>query len=196
MIEIATLDKLQTRIVRRLEKELHPKFTYHSFYHTLDVIEASERIGMAEGLSDDEVNLVKLAAAYHDAGFIISDDNHEERSCEMLREEAADSLEPEVIETLCSMIIATKVPQRPSNLMEKVLCDADLDYLGREDFPEISNSLFEEFKVRGVVQGEQDWINLQISFFETHKYWTAYSQEFREPGKQSTLQSLRLDAAV
>jgi hypothetical protein len=68
------------------------------------------------------------------------------------------------ITTICGMIMATRIPQSPANLLESILCDADLDYLGRDDFKKIGQTLFEEFTEYSILHDEQAWNRLQVSF--------------------------------
>ncbi|MDZ7645927.1 MAG: hypothetical protein U5K54_01410 [Cytophagales bacterium] len=68
------------------------------------------------------------------------------------------------IEAICNMILATRIPQSPLTKLEKVLCDADLDYLGRKDFYGIGGKLLEELKEQGVVETEREWNLVQKTF--------------------------------
>jgi uncharacterized protein len=86
--------------------------------------------------------------------------------------------------------MATKIPQTPQTTLEKILCDADLDYLGRDDFYSIGNKLFEEMKTRGFVESEREWNLIQKTFLESHRYHTGYSRSNREAKKQQHLQEI------
>lgn len=88
------------------------------------------------------------------------------------------------------MIMATRLPHSPSSKLEKVLCDADLDYLGRDDFYEVGGRLFQEMKKHGIVETEREWNLVQKTFLESHRYHTAFSQSHREPKKQERLQEI------
>ena len=89
------------------------------------------------------------------------------------------------------MIMATKIPQSPKNKLEKIICDADLDYLGRDDFEPISNSLYKEFLDFGFVKDHNDWMQKQVGFLESHHYFTKSSQELRQPKKTDQLIKLK-----
>ena len=90
--------------------------------------------------------------------------------------------------------MATRLPQSPVTQLEKILCDADLDYLGREDFYEVGGKLFEEFKSQGIVETEREWNLVQKTFLQSHRFHTHYSQTHREPSKQKRLHEI--DAAL
>lgn len=173
-----------------LEREM-PQLPYHNIAHVRDVAQAAERIAGHESVSADEKKLIQLAALLHDIGFIHGAREHEARGAEMVRELLPrfgfDTIQ---IETIANMILATKLPQSPQTQLEKILCDADLDYLGRDDFFEISNKLFQEMKDAGVVENEREWNLVQRTFLQGHRYHTGYSKAIREAGKQRRLNEI------
>src|SRR6478735_947765 len=184
-------ESIENAVLKKLET-LSPGLTYHSREHTRDVVRQSERIAREESITDKrKVFILKIAALYHDTGFIETYSNHEERSCQIfLRDSIAFGLEPSEIKEITDLIMVTKIPQQPKNLLEQIICDADLDYLGRDDFEVIGEKLRQEFLVYGVVQTEEEWDRLQLKFLTSHKYHTASSQHMREPVKQMHLHSL------
>jgi predicted metal-dependent HD superfamily phosphohydrolase len=117
------------------------------------VVRQSERIAHDESVTDQrKVFLLKIAALYHDTGFIETYSNHEERSCQIfLRDSQTFGLNPSEIKEITELIMVTKIPQQPKNLLQRIICDADLDYLGRDDFEVIGEKLRQEFFVYGVV---------------------------------------------
>jgi len=178
-------------IQKRLKEELAEHLYYHSHGHTVDVIEASARIGEAEGITEEEQKLLSVAAAYHDCGFLTTYAGHEEAGCRIARETLPDFGFGEAdIEAICAMIMATQVPQKPQSLLAEILCDADLDYLGRDDFYSIGQQLFEEWMVVGIVMDERTWNRIQVKFLNAHHYHTAYAKKFRAPVKQTHLAEL------
>lgn len=185
MIQYGSLKKA---ILEKLHRELPAQYTYHSPAHIKDVLNASIAIGRLEKVTGKELTLLKTAALFHDSGFIFGSENHEKKSCEIVRDflpeygYAADD-----IERICGMIMATKIPQRPTNHLEEILADADLDYLGRSDFFEISELLYREFLEAEVVKNDKEWNRLQVKFFESHHYFTETSKKLRQKGKEQNL---------
>jgi uncharacterized protein len=178
-------------IIQKQMEELPKDLTYHNIEHVEDVVQSSTEIAEHERVSPEDIRLIRIAAAYHDAGFITASKNHEEHGCTLAR----TTLPPlgfsnDQIEIVCGMIMATKIPQTPQTPLEKILCDADLDYLGREDFYSIGNKLFEEMKTRGFVESEREWNLIQKTFLESHRYHTAYSRSNREAKKQEHLHEI------
>ncbi|MEJ1237286.1 HD domain-containing protein [Chryseolinea sp. T2] len=168
-----------------------PKLPYHNVSHIYDVLDASLKIADSEQLGVDDIKLLRVAALFHDAGFIRSAANHEEHGAQMAREILPTfGLNGEQIEKIASMIIATRIPQSPSSQLDKILCDADLDYLGRTDFYSIGGTLFEELKAAGVVETEREWNLVQKTFLQSHRYHTNFGKSNRESCKQERLKEI------
>ncbi|MBL7789519.1 MAG: HD domain-containing protein [Chitinophagales bacterium] len=180
-------------ILTRLKDELPSYLTYHGYHHTWDVYEMTIEIAMSEGITDEEdLTLLKTAAIFHDSGFILAYNGHEDLSCEIVREKLPEfDYNEEQIEKICSMIQATKIPQNPQTQLEEILADADLDYLGREDFYPISSSLFEEFKSISLLKTEEEWNKIQVKFLEQHHYFTKTCIQRRKDAKEKRLVELR-----
>ena len=163
---------------------------YHSIEHTLDVWEAAKVIAKAENLSEHETYLLEIAAILHDVGFVRSTKFHEIHSCIVASELLKDKFSHEDFATICSAIIATRVPQNPLTKLEQILCDADLDYLGREDFKEIGDLLHTELQCFGFKLSIKEWNLIQIKFLNHHNYHTEYSNAHRKTEKQLHLNNL------
>ncbi len=184
--------KAKLHINRRLKKELPKYLYYHSTEHIKDVYDSVKQIAAKEGVKGENLKLLLIAAMYHDSGFMIQAKNHEKLSCDIVQETLPDfGFSPEQIQKICGMIMATKIPQNPQNHLEEILCDADLDYLGREDFFKIGNHLFEELKSYKIVNSERDWDLLQIGFLEQHNYFTKTAIAIRKPQKDLYLTLLK-----
>jgi hypothetical protein len=89
------------------------------------------------------------------------------------------------------MIMATRIPQTPHNLLEEIIADADLDYLGRDDFWTIGNKLFTELQMYSIIQTEDEWNRLQIKFLEQHHYFTRTAIETRKQKKDEYMAILK-----
>lgn len=179
-------------ILAKLRAELPTDRTYHSFEHTLDVYASTITIAEMEGVVGEDLDLLKTAALFHDSGFLIQDLEHEEGSCQLVRDNLPRfGYSPEQVGRVCVMILSTKVPQDPQDHLARILCDADLDYLGRPDFFRIGSLLFAELLGHGSVSSEREWNRIQVSFLEKHHYFTATNVKLREEGKQAHLAAVR-----
>lgn len=185
-------DSIKQPILSRLEKELDPRLGYHNLAHTLDVLEQSQTIARQEGIHDEhKLLLLKTAALFHDSGFLFVYKGHEEKGCEIVSEDLKDVFSEKDLQTICGMIMATKIPQSPNNLLEQIICDADLDYLGRKDFEPISRNLYKEFITFKIIPDNIVWDHIQIKFFESHRYFTKTAIEKRDKVKLKHLAILK-----
>lgn len=183
---------IQELILDKLEKELPDYLYYHNVKHTVDVVTEVELIGWGEGCSDEEILLLKTAGLFHDAGHTIAYDNHEFYGTQIAKEMLPKyNYSPEQIERICSIIMATKLPPRPTNLLENIICDSDLDYLGRSDFIPVSNTLYEELKAQNKMGSLNDWNKIQVKFISGHQYFTETARSLREVNKQLQIERIQ-----
>ena len=183
--------EIQEEMLDFLEHRLPQNLYYHNIKHTIDVITEVELIGWAEGVSSDDIFLLKLAALFHDAGHTINYREHEFYGSEIAREKLTGyGLNHEQIETVCRLIMSTKNPPQPKDLLEQIICDSDLDYLGRADFLPVSNTLYNELKERNMITSWNEWNKLQLKFISNHQYFTQTAQSLREVNKQQQIERL------
>jgi class 3 adenylate cyclase len=183
---------IQEIILDKLEKELPDYLYYHNVKHTVDVVTEVELIGWGEGCTDEEILLLKTAGLFHDAGHTISYDEHEYHGTQLAREMLPKfNYSDEQIERICSIIMATKLPPKPKNLLENIICDSDLDYLGRSDFIPVSNTLYEELKAQNKMGSLNDWNKIQVKFISGHQYFTETARSLREVNKQLQIERIQ-----
>lgn len=190
MSETTPLDLLALLIYNRLEG-LSEIYHYHNRRHTEDVVNAAGRLAECEGLDASDRLVLLTAALLHDSGYLIGRENHEYYSCLMAKEILPEcGYSSEQIRNICKAILATELPQKPETQLQALLCDADLDYFGREDFPEISHLLFLEMLETGQVKSLEEFNRRQLDFFETHRYFSTCSQRLRSDGKEKNYHQL------
>jgi hypothetical protein len=183
---------LQERILDILEKELPKNLYYHNVKHTVDVVTQVELIGWGEGLSDEEILLLKTAALFHDVGHIRNYDEHEYNGTQIAKDILPDYYYTQAqIDQISSLIMATKMPPNPENKMQEIMCDADLDYLGRSDMIPVSNMLFHELKERNKIDSLNEWNKLQMRFISNHQYFTNTARTLREVNKQKQIERIK-----
>jgi class 3 adenylate cyclase len=183
---------IQEIILDKLERELPGYLFYHNVKHTVDVVTEVELIGWGEGCTDEEILLLKTAGLFHDVGHIVVYDNHEYHGTVIAREILPKyNYSPEQIEKICAIIMSTKLPPQPTNLLEDIICDSDLDYLGRSDFIPVSNTLFEELKAQNKMGSLNDWNKMQVKFISGHQYFTKTARSLREVNKQLQIERIQ-----
>ena len=184
--------KAEKYIVNRLEKELPDNLHYHDLRHTLDVCAAVERLALMEGVEGDDIFLLKTAALYHDAGFVHQYSNNEEIGAALAKEVLPRfGYTDDQIEMIHQLINATKVPQQPKNKLEEIICDADLDYLGGDEFHVIADKLKRELMERDMVKTDKQWDELQIKFLEQHRYFTQTAIALRKENKHARIEEIK-----
>ncbi len=186
------LPAIHDHVVAMLKAGLAETLTYHSVDHTLDVYTQCLAIAQAEGIKDaDTLEKLQVAALYHDCGFLYVYQQHEEKGCEIAREQLPGFGIPErTIEEICGLIMATKVPQAPANYLQQIICDADLDYLGRGDFYETGDKLRRELIEYKFITDANDWEERQLDFLRSHHYFTKTSIRKRAPVKMEYIKQL------
>lgn len=161
------------------------RYSYHNLTHTLFVVKAVDIIGRHEKCSIKELELLQIAAWWHDIGFLVHPDNHEKTGCTMVKEKfSAWGFTNEEIDSVCKMIIATHLPQTPESLLGKIICDADLFYLGTSLSQEFSDKLAQEWFTLGIIQSQEQFLTKQHDFIAAHSYFTTYGKEILEPQKR------------
>ena len=178
-------------VIDALKKELPPHITYHNAEHTNDVIDAVRELCKKEKVSDRESKILETAALFHDSGFLKGYDNHESLSCEVAKEMLPKfGYTRYQIDQICDLIMATKLPQNPANHLEEIICDADLFYLGSDNYFVVAERLHSEFKAAGKVKEDSDWYKTQIDFLKKHRFFTLTAVKEIDGKKNENLQQL------
>jgi uncharacterized protein len=177
----------------RLERELPRYLTYHTAAHTSDdVVPATERLAWRCGLPEESRRLLLTAAWFHDLGFLECRQGHEDVSIRIAREELPRfGYGPDHVDAVARIILATRMPQSPRSLEGRILADADLDTLGREDFFDANRRLREELSAFGVMVSDEDWYREQLVFLASHRYFTDEARAERDAGKARNIEAVR-----
>lgn len=169
--------KAQEYIINLFKKKLPPQVVYHNYRHTLNVVNAAKEIGAGMSFSEEEMEVLILAAWFHDTGFVNGCTGHESKGKEKAKQFLEEnSFSPDNIEKVLGCIQATKMPQDPKSSLEEAMCDADLTHLGKKDFSERSRLLKLEWESRDCKEiSDEEWLEMSVSFLGTHKYFTDYA---------------------
>jgi uncharacterized membrane-anchored protein YitT (DUF2179 family)/HD superfamily phosphodiesterase len=185
-------DAVYTFLIEKLETELPPFLHYHNAQHTKDVLAAAEQLASEENISGDDLTILKTAALFHDSGFLEAYTDHEEISCEMARKWLPQfGYSKDQVHEICRLIIATKIPQQPKDKLAKVLCDADLYYLGTDKYFSGADKLYKELHEAGLAKNREDWSLEEIKFVENHHYFTASAETKLNKRLKQTAEQLR-----
>src|SRR4030095_133559 len=176
-------------ISKLFREKLSDKLIYHNYVHTIDVVTYTKKIGKKSDLSEKELEIVTLAAWFHDSGYSESYAGHEDQSKAIAENFLKENSYPEEnIQKVLACIEATRMPQNPHNLMEEVICDADLVHFGREDFFEYSDLLKTEWESLNIKSiDDSAWNKLSVELLSSHKYFTAYARRKFKPKQTANL---------
>ncbi len=184
--------KAERHIMKILKAELSPNLHYHGIHHTYDVVDAAERLAIMEGVLDEDIFVLKSAATYHDAGFVEQYEKNEPVGARMASEILPlYGYTEEQVGVVHELIYATIIPHNPQNRLQQIICDADLDYLGRDDFHQISDTLRRELRDHGKINSDRLWDELQIKFLEAHKYFTKSAIKLRQEKKLKHIEEIK-----
>lgn len=177
MLENDFFKNVESFVFNLFKAELPAEVVYHNFEHTSQVVKHAYEIGVAEQISNDELELILLAAWFHDIGFIKGYEKHEEKSNEIaenfLREVGFSTAK---IDKVKALICVTKMPQEPKNKLEEIICDADLYHLGNENFKDQTNLLRSEWEQLCNKQlTDIEFLTENEKFLKSHKFFTNYA---------------------
>lgn len=168
--------------------------TYHNFAHTKNVLNSAIEIGIGENLNPDEMELIQIAAWFHDLGYIERTEGHEEISAMFASQFLNDLHFPnDKTDIVIECVLATKVPQSPKTKLEMIMCDADLNHIGREVFFE-QNDLYRSELENTLKRklSENEWLVQTIDFLNRHKFFTDYAIKNFSPNKESVIKKLQM----
>jgi predicted metal-dependent HD superfamily phosphohydrolase len=170
------LSQVKEFVGQKFRTEGQTENIYHNFTHTTEVVKATEEIAEASGVTTEEMEILMIAAWFHDLGYIVKCDGHEDIS----KNYAAEFLEEqnysiEKKNKVLSLIEVTRLPRQPKNLLEEIICDADLYHLGTNEFEAKGNLFRKEMEsIKGTALSDEEWLEISVKFLNEHKFYTPY----------------------
>ena len=188
-------EQMRENTLNRLKSLLPENIYYHDLPHTLNVEKAAIRYAKLEGVDPNSLLLLRTAVLFHDAGFIMKYDHNEDFGVSMAQANLPKfGYSESQIEVISKIINATKQSVSPTSLLEKIMCDADHDYLGRPDYHVIAKKLRAELSDFETSFTDEEWIEYQIQFLENvHQYYTETAKNIREEGKKARIAELKMN---
>lgn len=187
------LEAAQAHIFKYFKENISAEYVYHDLNHTIQVVDSIKQLGMRAELSGREMELLLLAGWFHDTGYINGAEGHEERSWKLLAEFLANKNYPQAeLNIMRGCILATKIPQRPRTILEKIICDADLAHLGNEHYWDRTGRVRQELMlINGMVMSEQEWVDFELNFMLVHEYHTEIAKELFGKRKNKHVKQLK-----
>ncbi|SHN43409.1 Pycsar system effector family protein [Chitinophaga sp. CF418] len=188
------IEAAESYVAKQYQERPHPNLVYHNLEHTKLVVAAAQQIAAHYRLEDNELLVVLVACWFHDLGYLMGETKmHEEKGAEMAREFLNVQEIPEnVQQQIAGCIMATKMPQNPQNLLEEIVCDADLFHLGTKEFKDRSRLLRQEMELTyGREISGATWNAGSLRLQESHHYFTAYCKALLQQQKEENIAKLK-----
>ncbi|HEY6901852.1 MAG TPA: Pycsar system effector family protein [Puia sp.] len=188
------LEQAQHYVRTFFDTHVSDKLFYHNRKHTERVVEAAVQIAQHYQLNDAEFFTVKVAAWFHDLGYLAGEGpGHEERGARMAEAFLEGTgIDRGIIDSVRKCILATQLPQRAVTLVEQIVCDADLYHLGTEDFGDRNKLMRKEAEaVYHKKISKDEWRRGTIRFLESHHYYTDYCRLLLNEKQKENLDRLK-----
>lgn len=174
---------------REVLENFSEDFHYHDLHHTLNVVQATARIAGKSKIKGDELENLLVAAWFHDLGYQAGMENHEEESVRIMRQKLEEwSIPGEKTREIERLILATRMPHQPTDVLTQIICDADLYHLCQSDFPKYSERLRKEINcICSKNIDPTEWIKMNLEFMKNHRYFTEYGKKVLRPLKSKIM---------
>lgn len=189
--------KVQDHVQSVFESRRDKSLLYHNLAHTQNVVKAASRIGRHYQLNEKDHFIVTTAAWFHDIGYLDDYEHHELKGAELaasyLRKQGINE---EITQAVSNCILATRMPQSATTILEEIVCDSDMFQLGSDEFTENNKLLRKEVEIKkGVAINKEEWRKNTIHFLETHRYFTDFCRSLLDAKKKEILERLKLKAS-
>ena len=186
------LEEVKQYVTSYFDAYQDPELIYHNIKHTKDVVTAATKIANHYQLSDEDFFVVVSSAWFHDTGYFTDRADHEAKSISIAEHELKQlKVTQPVIDKIKACILATEMPQKPTGLLQEILCDADLFHLGTDDFSERSKMVRKEIEaVKRITIDKEEWRARSIELLQSHTYFTDYCRLLLGDQQQKNLDKL------
>ena len=177
--------------IKKFIEPIYPKLPYHNSGHAFEVWKLVHDYGIKAGIPYQDRLSLEIAALFHDIIVVPGKTDNEENSADL-----ADSylnrnkFHHYIPDNVRGLILATKVPTSPKSLLEKIICDSDVDNFGRDDFFEKGEKVRQEIEMTGKTFNDIDWYKTSLSLLQNHQYYTSLAREKRDAGKMENIREL------
>lgn len=184
------VEAVSSYVILFLSENLSDELVFHNINHTYEVVVAAKEIGSQCDLSDNEMLVLEVAAWFHDCGYANTYLGHENESKKIAKDFLENyGCENDFISSVLNCIESTKYPPKPSSLIEKVLCDADLYHLTRANYPKYEKALRREFEIfLKLIYTDEEWLKKNCWFLSEHTYYTGFGQKVLSKFKETNIQ--------
>ncbi|NCI45896.1 Pycsar system effector family protein [Sediminibacterium soli] len=166
---------------------------FHNLHHTETVVQRAKEIAAHYELSEKDMQVLFIAAWFHDTGYLyMGAPRHEEKGVELAKQFlTAQGADDDMIQDVETAIMSTRYPRHPSNLVSRILCDADTYHFGTKEFKETNKKVFEELQRKEGNIDKLEWKQRAIEFLEAHEYYTPYCLNLLEEKKEANIEKMK-----
>lgn len=191
-IDNSILLDVEAYVTNFITEQVPKEYAYHNIDHTVSVVNAAREIGERFELNETDIEILLLAAWFHDTGYDKGSKNHEERGVVYARAFLKNhGFEEHQLDRIESIIMATQMPHQPSTLLERIICDADLGHIGQKVYWERCSNVRQEMALtKGTIMTDQEWVDFEINFINNHQFHTPVAQQLYEDRKAKHLRQL------
>ncbi|TLP75715.1 Pycsar system effector family protein [Maribacter sp. ACAM166] len=185
--------KAEEFATNKLSSNSSPNYLYHNLRHTQRVVESTKELIQSEQVNEKKTEQLLVAAWFHDLGYTVSYNNHEERSCDLAKAFLGENdCSSGFMDSVCNLIMATAEGYEPKNKLEEIICDANSSYFAVKSFRETSELLREELASLGFQNySTADWRQENIRLLRTkHRFYTDYALANWQEGKDKNIKKL------
>lgn len=171
-------------VKRYLQDRLPTNRYFHGVAHTAGVAEKCITLSAFYRIGQPDTEALLLAAWFHDIGYCHASAGHEEVSISILKTFFSEyTISKDFSALVESLIKATVITYEPQTLLEKVIRDADSSHLASPDYLVWSKLLKQEIELcDGKIFTHVEWNEKNITFFESHRFYTDYAiGQWNEP---------------
>ena len=184
---------MRQQILNHLKANLSDELLFHDINHSLNVEKAVIRIGQLEGVTHEELMLMRTAALFHSVGYVYQYSNNKVLATKFTQKKLPElGYTDKQVNQISSMILATDPAIGPKNLLEEIVCDADSDHIGRPDYFSVIHRLRSEMENFDQIYSDEEWMSLQINYLENdHQFYTNAARNLRNKGKINRISELK-----
>lgn len=178
-IDQALVERARLHVRRWFARRMPKHLVFHDLGHTENVARTVVALARASGLKESDRCLLEIAALFHDTGYALSYNDHEEHGARLADAFLAQQgVAQRGRSAVRSLILATRAGARPSRALHELLRDADSANAGQADFEARSMLLRKEREdQRGKRIKDGDWLQANLDYLLAHRFYSREAQK-------------------
>ena len=189
-VQMLKLEDIEEIVTKMFETKAPGNLYFHNEQMFKNICNQVNLLSRAENVGDEELINLKLAATFLLTGYITDYTTPEEGACRHAEEILSrHGFNQENIE-MTKKMIANSFQNLPESKEDKVLHDARYEYMGRVDYPSLTEKLRKEIAEFGTVCSDEEWINIQKSLLKDHLFLTETAKVLRNVEMEEQIKTL------